>query len=332
MNKTLNKISSLPAKRLPILSDEEAGQRYNRWSYVNIYSLKDLKDIYLISKLVPNKVTKEITKKVNEIIESQEQWQERKVLEYLNALVKFGLLDAAYNPNGIFFENSRINSELSENDLSVLRSIFFNYFRFKELSSWFINPENNFHNSFETFTESDYINNSNLLYFYSDRSRFTDTFLTDIQNCTIKYVIDSEILMRFWDVYLKWALTLKILDKFNVSRLLGKFGIDKEISVAYFIKPFNSFDLVHFIEQTFDSKHILIPKLIFEIVKQYKYSVPEIKSFIVSEIQNNEKLTYERTSEIFLIKGKTSKKNIEAATYLFPKIGNSYVSHLIQRK
>lgn len=332
MNRTLINISRLPAKLLPILSDEEAGERYSRWSYVNIYSLKDLKDIYLISQLASNKTTKEITKRVNETIDSQELWEERKVLEYLNALVKFGLLDSAYNTKGIFFEKSRINGDLSNDDLNILRSIFFNYFRFKELSSWFINPENNFHNGFETLTESDYIDNSNLLYFYCDRSRFNDTFLTDIENCTIKYVIDSDILMRFWDVYLKWGITLNVLDKFNVSKLLGKYGINKEISLAYFIKPFNSFDLINFIEKNFDSKHILIPELLFEIVKQYRYSVSEIKSFIVSEIQNNQKLTYERTSEIFLIKGKTSKKNIESATYLFPKINNSYVSHLIIRK
>lgn len=325
-------MSGLPAKLLPILSDEEAGQRYSRWSYVNTYSLKDLKDIYLISQLVANKTIKEISKKVNEIINSQEQWGERKVLEYLNALVKFELLDSAYDTKGSFFENDTVNSELTNDDLNIFRGIFFNYFRFKELSSWFINPEDTFHNSLESLTEYNFINDSNLLYFYSDRNRFTDTFFTETDNCATKYLIDNDILMRFWDVYLKWGITLNVIDKFNASKLLEKNNIGKEISIAYFIRPFDRFNLVEFLGKNFNSKHILIPELIFKIVRQYRYSVSEIKSFIVSEIQSNDKLTYERTSEIFLIKGKTSKKNIEAATYLFPKINNSYVSHLILRK
>lgn len=53
MNKSINNIATLPSKLLPILSDDEAAEKYCRWSYVNIYSLKDLKDIFLISQLTP---------------------------------------------------------------------------------------------------------------------------------------------------------------------------------------------------------------------------------------------------------------------------------------
>lgn len=332
MNKSINNIATLPSKLLPILSDDEAAEKYCRWSYVNIYSLKDLKDIFLISQLTPTKTVKEITKEVNKIKKQNEKWEERKTLEYLNALVKFNFLDTEYISKGIFFVSNIINDELSSDDIMILQATFFNFFRFKELSSWFINPNENFHKTFANLTQTDYINNSSLLYFYSDKNRFTDTFLTDFSECKFKYIIDSDILMRFWDVYLKWGITLGILDKFNVSKFFGKLGINKEITVAYFIKPFISFNLIEFAEKKFNSKHISISELIFEIVKQYRYAVTAIKYFIVSEIENNSRLTYERTSEIFLIKGKTSKKNIEAATYLFPKINNSYVSHLIIRK
>lgn len=332
MNRALSNISGLLSKPLPILSDEEAGEKYSKWSFVNIYSLKDLKDIYLISRLVENKTVKEITKKVNELVISEEKWEERKVLEYLNALVKFGLLDVEYKTKKGCFGTSKINDELTNEDVDILTNIFFDYFRFRELSSWFVNPDNESNYNLEHFSKTDYIYNSNPLYFCSERNRFTDTFFTDIKDNTVKYIIESDILMRFWDVYLKWGITLNILDKFNLSKVGEKLPLNKGMSIAYFIKPFEKFDLIDFIEQNFNSKHISMPELIFKIVKQYRYSVAEIKHFIVSEIQSNERLTYERTSEIFLIKGKTSKKNIESATYLFPKINSSYVSHLIIRR
>lgn len=332
MNKTFSNISGQSLKLLPILSDEEAGEKYCKWSFVNIYSLKDIKDIYLISRLVENKTVREVAKKVNELLISEERWQERKVLEYLNALVKFGLLDSEYDTNEEYFETSKVNDELTSEDVDTLTNIFFDYFRFKELSSWFVNPNIDSNYNLEHLSKMDYIYNSNPLYFCSERNRFTDTFFTDIENSKIKYIIESDILMRFWDVYLKWGVTLNILDKFNLSKVGEELPLNKEISIAYFIKPFEKFDLIEFIRQNFDSRHIWIPELVFKIVKKHRYSVIEIKDFIVSEIVSNDKLTYERTSEIFLIKGKTKSKNIESATYLFPKINDSYISTLILRK
>lgn len=333
MNKTLNNISNLSFKILPTLSGDEAGERYNKWSFVNIYSLKDLKDIYLISGLVDNKIVKEIAKKVNEVIISKERWEERKVLEYLNALVKFGLLDTEYKYTGEYFESSIVNNELTNDDINTLTDIFFGYFRFKELSCWFVSPDNDPNYNLEHLSKTDYIHNSNPLFFYvSERNRFTDTFLTDIANDTTRYIIESDTVMRFWDVFLKWGVTLNILDKFNLSNVTEKLPLNKEISMAYFIKPFEKFDLIDFIKQNFDSRHIWIPELIFKVIKRYRYSVAEIKSCIISGVLSSDKLTYERTSEIFLIKGKTNKKNIESATYLFPKINDSYISNLILRK
>lgn len=333
MNKTLNKIPELLTIPLPILTDKEAEQNFVQWSFVNIYSLQDLRDIYLISIMVEEKTVKEITKKVNELIQSKTKWEERKVLEYLNALVKFGLLDVGYTPNKKFFVERHINQELTVEDIAILKDIFFNYFRFKELSSWFISPTEETHSMFDGFTTTDYINLSNPLYFSSERNRFTDTFFQDINNIDRKYIIESDILMRFWDVYLKWGITLNILDKFNISKIGEKTIFEnREVSIAYFIKPFEKLDLIEFIQQNFNSRQIWIPELIHKVVRKYRYAVNDIKDFIVSETLSNPKLTYERTSEIFLIKGKTSKKNIESATYLFPKVNNSYISHIILRK
>ncbi|MFP3591334.1 hypothetical protein [Chryseobacterium sp. SIMBA_038] len=333
MNKTLNKLQELQAIPLPILTDKEAEHNFVQWSYVNIYSLQDLKDIYLISNMVEEKSVKHITKKVNELIYSKTKWEERKVLEYLNALVKFELLDAGYAAHKKFFIGSDINQELTIEDIAILRNVFFYYFRFKELSSWFISPTQKTHSLFDRFTSTDYLNLTKPLYFCSERNRFTDTFFEDINNISSKYIIESDILMRFWDVYLKWGTTLNILDKFNISKT-GEKNIfeNKEVSIAYFVRPFEKFDLIEFVQQNFNSRQIWIPELIHKIVRKYRYAVSDVKDFIVSEVLNNSKLTYERTSEIFLIKGKTSKKNIESATYLFPKVNNAYISHIILRR
>lgn len=334
MNSILKDISELPVKELPVLSDMEAGENYTKWSYVNIYSLKDLKYVYFISLSVnrENKTVKEIAQKLNEFKPLKEKWEERKVLEYLNALVKFELLDAEYNSKGNSFEGSYVDDELTDVDIEILRNIFFTYFRFRELSAWFVNPERDSKHNLKHLSKEDFISKSNTLYFYSERTRFTDTFFMDLNNTEYKYIIESDIVMRFWDVYLKWGTSLKVLDKFNLSKTGQRAPIKKEISVAYFIKPFYEFDLIDFIKSNFSSKQILIPELIFQIVRSYRFSVSDIKAFIVFQVENNSKLTYERTSEIFLIKGKTKLKNIKAVTYLFPKINNSYISHLIIRK
>lgn len=333
MSKTLNNIQDLCAIPLPILSDKEAEQNFVQWSFVNIYSLQDLKDIYLITNMVEKKTIKEITEKVNELIPLKEKWEERKVLEYLNALVKFELLDVGYTTNKNFFIKSNISQGLTNEDITILKNVFFNYFRFKEISSWFISPTEETHKLFDVYSSIDYINLSNPLYFCSERNRFTDTFFQDINNIDRKYIIESDILMRFWDVYLKWGTTLNILDKFNISKIGEKTIFEnKEVSVAYFIKPFNKFDLIEFIQQNFNSRHVWIPELIHKVVRRYRFSVNDIKSFIVSEVLSNPKLTFERTSEIFLIKGKTKTKNIASATYLFPKINDTYISNIILRK
>ncbi|MFV0247559.1 MAG: hypothetical protein ACK5H1_01170 [Tenacibaculum sp.] len=337
MNNIILNINELPQKELPILSDEEAGQRFRKWSFVNIYSLSAIRDIYIIAEHEENRSVKSITKKVNEdkiLKDIEKKWSpftERQVLENLNALVKFGLLNYDYSIKKKCFRNSKINSVLSEEDKSELEYIFINYFRFKELSSWFISPSSEFHSQFEFLSKNDFITKSKPLYFYSDESRFYNSFLRDIEAPNTKYIIKSDILMRFWDVYLKWGATLGLIDKFNVSRIFNPIK-DKEVSMTYFINKFKPIDFMSFISGNFNSRNIWIPELIYRLAKKYRFSVTDIKEFIVHNIDSNDKITFERTSEIFLIKGKTSKKNIREATYLYPLIDDYYISNLIIRK
>jgi len=335
-NLTLN-INELPQKELPILTDAEAGEKFSKWSYLNAYYPNVLRDIYLISKSIQNKTKKEITIKVNEFrIDKQDgrewsPWSERYVLEYINTLKKIGFWDNNGNEIKSVFVNSKINSPLSFSDKQELIEVFFSYFRFKELSSWFIDTSKEFHKSFDSINKSDFVKKSKPIYFYSQNSRFNNVFLLNIENPKTKYTIENDALMRFWDVYIKWGTTLNILDKFNISNIVNS-SDKKEISMSYFINEFREFDLIEFIKNTFGKKNIWIPELVFEIAKNYRYSVNSIKEHIVKNINSNDKITFERTSEIFLIKGKNAKRKIKAATYLYPLIDGYYISNLIIRK
>jgi hypothetical protein len=253
----------------------------------------------------------------------------------LNALVNFELVYQDYAIKKKVFIDSSINSELNKSDTLVFKEIFFSYFRFKEISSWFINPTNKFHENFKELNETDFITQSKHLYFYKFKNRFYNRLINTIESIDLIYKIDDQLshLMRFCEVYIKWGTDLKILDKFNLSLIDLKTDIDKNLTLVYFIKPFVKFDLIYYIKsKSFKGRHISIPELIFEIVSDFSFSVDNVKDFIKSEIRLNDKLTYERTSEIFIIKEKNNIKKIKDATYLYPIINNNYISHLIIRK
>jgi len=337
LNNLVLNIDELPQKELPILSDKDAGEKFNKWSYLYAYYPNVLRDIFLISRDIIDKTKKDITIKANELrIDKQDgkqwiPWNERYVLEYINTLKKVGFWDEKGRELKQVFANSEINSILSDNDIEELKEIFFSYFRFRELSSWFIDPSPEFHSQFDILSIDSFVESSKPIYFYNDKSRFYNSFLFDIENPNIKYLITDDALMRFWDVFIKWGTTLNTIDKFNVSRIFKPVK-NKEVSMAYFIRDFLPFDFETFISNHFNARSVWIPELIYKIVKEFRYSVNDVKKFIVHNIISNDKITFERTSEIFLIKGKNSKKNIKDATYLYPLIDGYYISNLIMRK
>ncbi|MCI2229911.1 hypothetical protein MC378_12105 [Polaribacter sp. MSW13] len=337
MNKKLIEIKGATEKTLPILSDEDAKIKFNKgWTYSNIYSLRALRDVYLVLKYPFKKDLKTISIEVEKkVIPESKDWNERKVLEYLNALVNFQLVYQDYSIKSEVFINSVINSDISTSDTFVFKEIFFSYFRFKEISSWFINPSIEFHENYEVLNEIDFITQSKHLYFYKIENRFYNRLINNIESIKYIYKINDELshLMRFCEVYIKWGTYLKIIDKFNLSLIDFKTDIDKNLTLVYFIKPFKKFDLVNYIaNKPFKNRQISIPELIFKIVNDFSFSVESVKKFIINEIHSNDKLTFERTSEIFIIKGKNSIGNIKDATYLYPIINNNYISHLILRK
>lgn len=319
------------------MTDEEAKTLFNKgWSFFNVYSIRELRDIFILCRYNLGLTLSQFTSIVEKNIEFEErEWTERRVLEILNALKNIKLLDLEGKPLADYFSIEQLNKPLTDIDKTIFEQIFFSYFRFKELSSWFISPEKEFHKEYFLVTKERLINESRPLYFFSNNSRFTNNFVYSIEDQpAIRYVIEDHMshLMRFWDVYLKWGTTLGVLEKFSLSVLHVKIDKTKDVTTAYFIKPFKKFDFLGFLSKHFDSRSIFIPQLIFEIAQVFKYSVIEIKNFIIEEIKQNDSLTYERTSEIFIIKGRESKRKIREATYLYPQIDNNYISHLIIRK
>lgn len=338
MNKVAINSSELKTEYIPILTDEEAKVIYKKgWSFFNVYSLRELRDIYIIYRENVGLNIPKLFKIVDQVVSYDDKvWSERRVLENINALKNIKFIDQEGAILKYVFENRTINSLMTNEDLEVFQNVFFSYFRFKELSSWFISPEADFHYNFEILTQNEIVEHSRPVFYFSDNNRFTDTFLYDITNISTKYIISDKMthLMRFWDVFIKWGTTLKIVDKFNLSALQTKTKDQKEISIAYFVRPFEHFDLMDYIRKTKSptTRNIFIPELIFGIAKENRYSVNDIKFFLINQIKENDKFTYERTSEIFIIKGKQSKKKIKEATYLYPIINDSYVSHLVIRK
>lgn len=338
MNRRIENISNLPTKELPILSDKEAAVKYNKgWSYSNVYFLQPVKDIYLIIKnsdstKLNNKNIREQYLKVT--TDLSHKWSERKILEYVNGIKNFGLIDQDYKVLIEVFNDSVAGNAITENDLIDFKNIFFNYFRFKEIASWYISPTQETHRKFELVNIEWLTNCSKPLYAMKD-GKFFNKIILQLENNKAVYVIDekSSHLMRFYEVFLKWSTELKLMEKFNLNLINIKTADNKDITISYFVKPFKPFDLRKFIEElNLNKRQVSIPELVFQAAKEFCYSIDELKKFIVSQIETNDDFTYERTSAVFIVKGRNNKEKIIAATYLYPIINDSYVSHLIIRK
>ncbi|WP_417882523.1 hypothetical protein [Xanthomarina gelatinilytica] len=338
MNKRIENINNLPTKTLPILSDKEVVERYDKgWSYSNVYFLQPVKDIYLIiknsdpNKLNIKKIREEYLKTTSDL---SHKWSDRKILEYVNGIKNFGLVDQKYNVLYNLFEDSKPGNPITHKDFDDFRFIFFNYFRFKEIATWYISPTTDSHSKFESISLEQLTNYSKPIYAMKE-GKFFNKILLQLENIETVYIIDekSSHLMRFYEVFLKWGITLNIMEKFNLNLINIKTADNRDITMSYFIKPFEPFNLREYIlSLKINKRHISIPKLVFQIAKDFQYSVSKIKEFIVSEIKCNDDLTYERTSAVFIVKGSNNQEKIKAATYLYPIMNDSYVSHLIIRQ
>lgn len=298
--------------RVPLVPRTESSEK--GWSYSNVYYLRNIKDIYLllykynlrsISLIINHCLTNNI------VSENGKTWNNRYILEIINALKNFRLLDKNNNPlHGPLFE-SEINEPLSQHDKTVFTDIFFSYFRFQE-----------FHKLFGDINNP---SSCRVVYAYMEESRFFNCFVCADINTVFFIENKHKDMMRFWDVYTKWGTTLSVLNKCSLSALNITTN-NEELRNAYLLNfsiPIPSdFSVLDFISQELASNYVYIPELERELLYKYKFSIPDIKNKILEEISlRGDEYRLQRTSEIFVD---------SRAKPLLPIAENTYMSHIIK--
>lgn len=327
MNRDLLLFKSLRIE-LPSLNEEAEAELNKGWSFSYVYYLRELRDIFLLIEKHGYGSQSSLLSKCKEEIspEGDSGWTERGILERLNALKNFGLISAngeLIKPN-IF--QSQFNEDLSNEDKRVFKNIFFSYFRFREIISWMIDPyQENRIALMSQIDEKNTTENSKVMFSFISEGRFTDSFFFELKDNADIFCIDrtNSDLMRFWDVFVKWGVTLDLIDRFQLKwadiNVLPKV---KSLSCVYFrqeIPP--NFSVIEYIRKNYKSDYIYIPQLILQIIMSYRFSLQSIKDLIVSEsTKNRELISMQRTSEIFI----EDKEKI-----LLPMYKNTYISHLL---
>lgn len=307
MKREIN-LRQLPIEMLVPQSEPDEGKR---WSYSFVYYLEDLRNIYRLYDEYKIDSIPSLHQKCNETglkSWSGKTWNQRNLLEQVNALKNFKLLSVDGNmvsKKGMF-SGTKPEEPLTEKEKDVFREVYLSYFRFRE-----------FHHLFNHF---------NTVAYYIEGGRFTNRFLQEVEEPShIVGIGDNHAdMMRFWDVYLKWGTSLGMLKKYS----LRPFGVStlpmvKGFSIVYFYKTMPSnFSVFDYISTEMQGAYHYIPDIIFSIICSKHYSVESIIERIVEE--NAEKTDMYRaqtTSAIFV----NAKED-----FLFPKIGNTYITHLLK--
>ncbi len=323
--------------KLPYLPDNEYKNSFNGkgWSFSFVYHFSEIKDIYLAIKKFGFDNIKEFTKKCIQdlninFVNTPWDLEGRRILEIVNALKNFKLIDNNYViTDDSIFSNSEIGAEITEEDQDVFKNIYFSYFRFKEIMGWFVDPiARDRENIINSIDQKLLKENSKVLYPFSRKSRFTDSFIYELKNNIPIYYISSEEkenggILRFWDVFVAWGQELGLIEKFNLKNLDYQIlNGNKSLSCVYFKREIeDSFNLFQYIMSNYRSKYINVPKLIFRIAVENRYAIEHIKSLLIKEsIINSEKFSLQRTSEIFI-------RNTEIN--FVPIVNDSYISHIL---
>lgn len=303
------------------LSQEENNEG-KKWSYSYVYFLEDLKVVY---NLLCNDTTRTIPHLLNTcnsyniISKSGKKWTNRNLLEIVNALKNFGLISIDENRpiNVNLFSNKE--DRLTEQDVKIFKDIYISYFRFREFHQLFINSK-------QQPSLDILYNESKAIYSFSSFGRFVNSFMIDCIN--YEHIIeidnkDSEI-MRFWDVYIKWGETLGLIEKFP----LKAWGIHfipsvKSLNIVYYKKTMpRNYSIFDFIDNEFQAEYIYIPDIIKLLIINERFALEDIKSKLIDEcIKMPHRYRAQSTSAIFIQKKEE---------FLFPLMGNTYITHLLK--
>lgn len=283
------------------------------WSYSFVYYLKDIKSIYIICNSSNRSITISELLKIcqdnNVVSESGKKWTNRNLLEVVNALKNFDLIDKSTNiaKAGDLFSTD--TGELTEKDKDVLRNIYKSYFRFVD-----------FHKMFEPIS-----NRPTLLYAFKEGQRFFNRFARVDKNEIYCIEDTHQDTMRFWEVYTKWGETLELLNKCLASSFNSDIDnlLYKNVYVCNLTRPMpEDFSVCNYIQEKKAGKVYFIPDIEWELIKEFGFSIGAIKRRILNEcISNNSSYRLQKAS--FLTVDPDELK-------LFPIVGNTYMSHVLK--
>lgn len=330
---------------IPFMTNKEATEEYKKgWGYSFVYSLIEIRDIFLTVKRHGVKSISHFRENyvINKIPYSKTEWNERRVLEVLNALVNFGLIDKEYQViKTTYFSKSSIGTSLTSEEKTIFKEIYLNYFRFKELFLLYINPELLLldKQAIESITEYKLIHNSSVLYSFVEEGNYVDSFFTQLGNNPVIYKIPVQNkdedkngkIKRFWDVFMTWGENLGFLEKFNMTSVGCKLSNNKSFVCSYVLSEKGiTTPLLQYIKELYPNKRSIdLSQLVFNLCIDYRVTYTTAKEYIINEYKSNpEQISLVRTSEVF-IKGKefSQKEKI-----FYPKYKDSYISHIILRK
>nr|DAX06490.1 MAG TPA: hypothetical protein [Caudoviricetes sp.] len=310
------------AKYKTFLAKEEDVEG-KKWSYSYVYFLEDLKLIFnILSKNEFSTLHQLLNfcESFNIISKSGKIWTKRSLLEVVNALRNFHLISLnTYKPmNQIVFSDNE--NTLSEPDRNIFKEIYCNYIRFTEFHRLFL-PSNS------SISLENLEKKSHPIISFSDSGRFTNCFMSNNEtNNNIITKIDAEYseIMRFWDVYIKWGWTLGLLEKYPLKPFsISLNPTQKNSSIVYFPQKMpTSFSVFSYIDNEMKAKFVYIPNVIYNIIAQYRYPLYDIKEKLIYECMHDEDYFRAQSASAIFIK--------EYEKLLIPKLGNTYVTHLLK--
>ena len=291
-------------------SPEKEGKR---WSYSFVYYLEDIKIIYTIYHKENRPLTIPELFRIcvldNLKSKSGKKWTNRNLLEIVNALKNFDLIDKSTNiaKAGKLFSSETM--ELTKEDKDVFRGIYWSYFRFSD-----------FHQMFTPISGCPVI-----LFAFKEGQRFFNRFAR-IDKQELYCIGDThQDTMRFWEVYTKWGETLGALNKCLASGFSIKTNnlVYKNIYVCNLTHPMpKDFSVCNYIQEKMCGTVYYIPDIEWNIIKEYGFSLNEIKTCILRECTSNN-YSFRLQKASFLTVDPDEIK-------LFPIVGNTYMSHILK--
>jgi hypothetical protein len=330
---------------LPAFTDDEAMQFESKgWNLPQIWNLSLLKTVYL--SINNGHLTKN---SLYHVLDTATKGP-RQIDEYCNALTCFGLINYERSSFVVtvlnFFDSS--TNDLTKKDLERLSGIFFSYFRFKEISNWFLKPTEINSKVISMINEHLLVNQSYPIFATSchemkaeesEKKRFlTDTvFYNEHPTELLQLTSTQGKMMRFFDVFVNWGIKLGKLEVLNLSdgiNLRSDANSDRKIKLYYFINdavPIDVKDMIH-TNYASEGRTISLPELTINLAFKYRCSLNKIHNEIIEQTGNSDgEYSLQRTSKAFISKARESNSFIRDREKLYPKLGNAFISHIILR-